>query len=51
MSFTTDCNKTHTNTSFDGSDDANTGNDSIEIDEDDPKIKTKPINTTLLITL
>ena len=35
MSFTTDYNKTYTNTSFDGSDDANTGNDSIEIDEDD----------------
>ena len=35
ISLTTDYNKTYTNTSFDGSDDANTGNDSIEIDEGD----------------
>jgi len=35
ISLTGDYNKTYTNTSFDGNDDANTGNDSIEIDEGD----------------
>ena len=35
ISLTGDYNNTYTNTSFDGSDDENAGNDSIEIDEGD----------------